>query len=298
MFKHLLVPLDGSHLAEAVLPAAVYMAEIFKARVTLLHIIEQDAPPTVHGERHLTDPVEAEAYLAEVGHRYFPTSDHLERHVHTAAIKDVAHGIVMHEAELKPDLIVMGTHGRGGLHGLLFGRIAQQVLAMGSLPVLMLRSDAIARNKPFAYRRILAPSDGRPSHAQGPSMACDFAKAVGAQLDLLAVVPTLARLTGTTAVASRFAPGSSQAMLEMAEMDLIQHLCHQSECLADGDMVIQTHLERGEPAAVIAAVAERLDVDLIVLATHGKTGTAAFWTQSTGAKVLAKTQRPVLLVPV
>jgi nucleotide-binding universal stress UspA family protein len=62
MFKHILVPLDGSKLAEAALPAAVSLAQTFNAPVTLLHIIEQDAPEEVHRERHLTEAREAEAY--------------------------------------------------------------------------------------------------------------------------------------------------------------------------------------------------------------------------------------------
>ena len=48
MFKHILVPLDGSKLAEATLPAARSLAMTFKAPVTLLHIIEQDAPEEIH----------------------------------------------------------------------------------------------------------------------------------------------------------------------------------------------------------------------------------------------------------
>ncbi len=55
MFKHILVPLDGSKLAEAALPAAVSLAETLHAPVTLLHVIEQDAPEEVHRDRHLTD---------------------------------------------------------------------------------------------------------------------------------------------------------------------------------------------------------------------------------------------------
>lgn len=298
MFKHLLVPLDGSGLAEAVLPAATYFAATFNARVTLIHIIEQDAPPAVHGDRHLTDPAEAEAYLEKIGQRSFPAEIHWERHVHTSAMKDVARGIVLHESELAPDLVVMGTHGRGGLHGLLFGRIAQQVVASGSLPVLLIRPGAPAGDQPFACRRILAPTDGEASHAMGLTLAFDLAQAVGAQLELLAVVPTLAKLTGRSATTSRFAPGASQAMLEMAEADLGRFLQQEVARFRKTGVAAGARVERGDPAEAIAAAADALDADLIVLGTHGKSGTAAFWTQSIGPKVLAQTRRPMLLVPV
>ena len=59
MLKHLLVPLDGSRLAEAALPAASFVAGRLGARVTLLHVIERDAPQEIHGERQLSEPEEA-----------------------------------------------------------------------------------------------------------------------------------------------------------------------------------------------------------------------------------------------
>jgi nucleotide-binding universal stress UspA family protein len=62
--------------------------------------------------------------------------------------------------------------------------------------------------------------------------------------------------------------------------------------------LLEGELRRGEPAAVIADVAESANVSLLVLGTHGRTGTNAFWRDSTGAKVVAQTRRPLLLVPV
>ncbi len=298
MFKHLLVPLDGSTLAEAVLPAAACLAQALKARVTLLHVIEVDAPPAVHGERHLTAAAEAADYLEAVGRRFFGADIDLEHHVHTAAMKDVARGIVLHEAELAHDLVIMGTHGRGGLRDLLFGRIAQQVVAAGSLPVLLIRPQAPATQGTFLCRRILAPTDGDPAHAPGLQLAFELAQAMGARLDLLGVVPTLNRLTGRIATTSRFAPGTSQAMLEMAEADLGRFLQSRIVDFKKAGVTAGARLERGDPAQVIAASAETQNADLIVLGTHGKSGAAAFWTQSISPKVMAQTMRPLLLVPV
>ena len=112
MFKHLLVPLDGSAPAEAALPAAAFLAARCAARVTLLHIIELDAPATIHGARHLHQREEAAAYLEDIRTRAFPAGAAVACHVHEAAMADVAHGIVEHEGELAPDLIVMCAHGR------------------------------------------------------------------------------------------------------------------------------------------------------------------------------------------
>ena len=63
MFKNLLVPLDGSSLAESALTVARFLALNLGASVTLLHIIERDAPAAVHSERHLTNSEEALVYL-------------------------------------------------------------------------------------------------------------------------------------------------------------------------------------------------------------------------------------------
>jgi len=112
MFKNILVPLDGSKLAEASLAPAAFLAQTFKSPVTLLHILEQDAPAEVHKERHLTQPDEAEAYLKEAA-RAFPAGVKIETHVHTLPVADVVGSIVEHAVtEFRPDLIVMCTHGR------------------------------------------------------------------------------------------------------------------------------------------------------------------------------------------
>ena len=92
MFKRLLVPLDGSRLAEAAIPAAHLLAQKAGASVALLHIIEKDAPTQIHGERHLTNIDEATAYLAEAAQR-FPPDIPVECHVHTLETANVARGI-------------------------------------------------------------------------------------------------------------------------------------------------------------------------------------------------------------
>lgn len=66
MFKHLLVPLDGSRLAESALLAAASLAQNLGASVTLIHIIECDAPVEVHSDRHLANPDEAVDYLKDI----------------------------------------------------------------------------------------------------------------------------------------------------------------------------------------------------------------------------------------
>jgi nucleotide-binding universal stress UspA family protein len=164
MFKNILVPLDGSKLAETAVAPATSLAETLGAPVTLLHIIEKDAPQEVHSDHHLTKPDEANAYLQKVA-KSFANNIKVETHVHSAEVKDVAASIVQHASEeFSPDLIVMCSHGSGGFRDLLVGSIAQQVLVGGKTPLLLLQPET-AESRPFTLRRILVPSTTRVSTA-------------------------------------------------------------------------------------------------------------------------------------
>ena len=94
MFNHIIVPLDGSTLAETVLPMAVHLAAILNSRVTLLHIIEKDASPVIHGDRHLTTTPEARSYLEDIAKHHFSKARHVSFHVHRTQMRNVAGGIL------------------------------------------------------------------------------------------------------------------------------------------------------------------------------------------------------------
>src|SRR6266496_878796 len=141
-FRSFLVPLDGSHLAEAVLPLVERLATAFGAHVRLLHIMEQHAPATIHGEHHVTSSAEAEDYLTTVAARLRTAGIAVEIHVHGVKEGDVARSIVEHTQELACDLVVLCTHGGGGLREFLFGSIAQQVLQRGTRPILLVPPSA------------------------------------------------------------------------------------------------------------------------------------------------------------
>lgn len=293
MFKHILVPLDGSTLAEAALPAAVSLASTHKVPVTLLHVIEQDAPGEIHHDRHLTDPAEAEEYLKEIARRFELQA---ETHVHTAPVADVAASIVSHAAdEISPDLIILTSHGHGGMRDLLFGSIAQQVAAAGGIPVLLLKP--AEPPAPFALRRILIPLDNESIHDGVLPTAKALAQAYGAQLDLLCVIPTRATDSGEHAAVGTLLPMTAAAYLDIAEEIAQEHFqVHVNEFKKAG-ISATAEIERGDPAPVIAKTAERLEADLILFGTHGTVGLDAFWNRSVTAAVARQTHIPLLLVP-
>jgi nucleotide-binding universal stress UspA family protein len=299
MFKHLLVPLDGSRLAEAALPAAVYLSQKLGASVTLVHIIERDAPQDVHGQSHLKNVDDARAYLDEVAQAAFPPNLHVERHVHAAeSKKDVPCSIVEHTRELGTDLIVMCTHGRGGLRDLLFGSIAQQVVGSGTTPVLLIRPPNIGSIPPFDCRRILAPLDGAPDHEQGLRVGLELAQSCRADLHILVVIPTPGSLLGEHAATRRLLPGTTKEMLELAQQDAEDYLSGHVSRLQNKGVSVTGEVCRGEPSGTIIEAAERIGADLIVLGTHGKVGMGAFWSGSVAPRVSSYSHLPLLLVPV
>jgi nucleotide-binding universal stress UspA family protein len=297
MFKHILVPLDGSKLAESVLPAAASLASKTKAMVTLIHVIEQKAPAEVHHERHLTKADEANAYLEAIAQKYFAKDARVDHHVHSAEVKDVATSIADHAQELNSDLIVMCTHGRTGLSDVLFGSIALQVIARGGTPVLLLRPSPTSTPEAFQLRRIMLPLDSESEHDQSFPYAIEMAKAYEAGIIMLTVIPTFLTLTGEEAVTSTLLPGTTAALLDIKEQTARDHLQFHVDELKNSGFEVFAETARGDPVSMIVNEAERLGADLILLATHRKAGIDAFWSRSVAPNIARRTKLPLLLLP-
>jgi nucleotide-binding universal stress UspA family protein len=298
MFRHVLVPLDGSHLAEAALPTAAAIAARLEASVTLIHIIERRPPESIHSDRHLSDVDEAKAYLDELARTAFPSGVKLETHVHAAEVSDVARSIVDHTDELEPDLIVMCTHGRGGPRDLVFGTIAQQVIALGTTPVLLIRPEVQDRKPGFLRTAILVPLDSSPEHARCLPFAVGLAKPFGVPIHLLTVIPTVGTLAGHEAATRRLLPGATRIMLDFEEENALGYLESQAGPLRSSGIEVASRVVRGDAAAEIARVAAESRAGLIVMGVHGTLGSQAFWERSVPPKVSSRTRIPVLFVPI
>ena len=302
MFKCLLVPLDGSIMAESALPVAAGIAARTHAELTLVHVIEKNAPSAVHRERHLVGADEAAAYLTDVMRRPALAGLRVATHVHTAETRDVAASITEHTAEMAPDLVVMSTHGRGSARRLFFGAIAQQVIGLGATPVLLVRPSERAAEADSAapageWRTILAPVDGDPAHEKGLPLAAELAASFGCRLHLLMVTPTLSELAGSQAAAGMFLPGATRIKLDMDDAGARDYLAERTEELARKGVEAGSETSRGDPASAIIRVARKLQADVIVMGTHGRAGTDAFWEGSVAARVVARARVPLLLVP-
>jgi len=297
VFKHILVPLDGSKLAEAAVPVAASLAHTLAAPVTLLHIMEQDAPQEIHQDHHITQADEASAYLEQVVKRHFPPEVRVNSHVHTAAVKDVSSSIVEHAMrEFQPDLIVMCTHGQSGVRELLYGSIAQQVVAQGLTPLLLIRPE-VGVSTSFKLNKILVPLDSGPVHDASLPVTQGLASAYKSNIHLLTVIPTFSTVAGETAAASSLLPATTSALLEIKAENAAEDLQEHLDELKQAGFRVTAEVARGDPATEIVSISERLNADLIVLTTHRKAGTAAFWARSVAPNVARRTRVPILLIP-
>jgi nucleotide-binding universal stress UspA family protein len=138
MYKRILIPLDGSALAEAVLPhveelAKSSAAELVLLRVALAHIFPGADPI----EAQVAAVQEAENYVADVAKTLQEQGVRAEAKVRYG---DPAEEILDHAARDHIDLIAMATHGRTGLKRVVLGSVAENVLRSASVPMLLVRA--------------------------------------------------------------------------------------------------------------------------------------------------------------
>ncbi len=294
MFRRLLVPLDGSRLAEGVLPLVERLASRLGAAVGLLHVIERRAPAHIHGDRHLRGEAEAREYLfAHVAPRLRAAGIETSGHVHDVPEGDVAASIAKHVNELSADLVVLATHGSGGMRDILFGSVAQQVLARTSVPVLLVRPDRVGWRD---LRRVLVPLDGTPDGEAALSAGMGLARPFGAEILLLRVVPTWSTVAGERAPGAVMLPSATAAALEVQARAAEGYVAALVARLESEGTRATGRMRRGEPAREILEAVRREAADLVAMSTHGRAGLGAAWAGSLAARVLKSLPVPALLV--
>lgn len=146
MYKEILVPLDGSTLAETALPHATEIAKTFGGHITLLFVVEPIALYTQPGviAPMISPPIDdtqdidnAKKYLDQIVRRV--TMDGADS-AYVVREGDPASEICDYASTQKVDLIVMSTHGRTGLQRWVYGSVADRVLREASVPILLIRA--------------------------------------------------------------------------------------------------------------------------------------------------------------
>jgi nucleotide-binding universal stress UspA family protein len=146
MFRSVVVPLDGSELAERALPHAVELASPRAGRLTLVRVALAPMPGGPDWEQEqLVAVEEAEAYLTKVRDR-MPSGAPVDT---TVAYGDAAEEILQTVNRINADAIVIATHGRNSPTNLLLGSVTETVLAHSLVPVLVIHVGADHPTPPF-----------------------------------------------------------------------------------------------------------------------------------------------------
>lgn len=151
-FKRIVVPLDGSTLAEQILPRVLQLAKLEEAEITLLNILV----PESHSQKEIVDPSvpwwdkdisQAQAYLSHVATRLRRRGVTVTTDIVIA--ENVASAIGDFASREKADMIAIATHGRGGLARMLRGSVADTIMHSGRMSMLVFKPDmAVQKESP------------------------------------------------------------------------------------------------------------------------------------------------------
>lgn len=297
-FGSILVPLDGSTFAEQALPLATRIAWSASSRLRLGLVHELSRVPLDLDDAQLFTSIELASrkaereYLRAVQARLRGGGTRLSRAVTLTGSAGPA--LARYVREMGIDLVVMASHGRGGIRRAWLGSVADHLIRNLDVPVLLVRpaTGGASLGSPTADQ-ILVPLDGSPlaEEALGPAIA--LARIWGAQLMLLQVVRPV-QLPANMALPY---PSSYDEDLTAIRRTQAQ------DYLGD---VVERLKEQGIRAACAAAVgwgaadaildqARRGRVAFVVLATHGRGGLRRLALGSVADKVVRGAELPVLV---
>ena len=272
MFDRILVPLDGSFNAEAILQPLGGIVGT-GAEVSLVHVLPLGASGLDAASGIMIEPEQAERYFADVRCRFPALGDRtiIER-------GDPIDGILRSAEKSKVGLIAMATHGRTGLRRLIMGSVAERVVRRSSFPVLLVRHGAPARSR--AVRRILLPLESADGSDRIASTVGEMSRRTKAEVILFHVTNN---------------PKGKQAKNSPAALVDIPWLAGVVEQLGKDGVGVKTTFATGNPAKAILAEAAAADVDLIAMVTRGRRGVSRLRLGSVAEAVLRRACVPVLL---
>ena len=281
MMERILVPLDGSPLAEEVLPQVRRILRRVDSELLLVRATMPLAVPDGAASAAM-DHEAAGKYLAELQGKLSEEGIRVRAREQVGPAASVILSVAREE---KATLISMATHGKSGLERLLMGSVAERVLRESPVPVLVVRPfwsyELLPRttekleNRPI--RTILVPLDGSDQARSILSHATEMAELFGARLVLLGVTGPEGRKPTKLSVE----PGSylHGIALELEGKGL------KSVC----------DVREGRPAAAILETAKAHEADLIAMATHGRRGLARLVMGSVTEQVLREAACPMLV---
>jgi nucleotide-binding universal stress UspA family protein len=279
MQRIILVPLDGSKETEAILPEIQRIATE-RDQVHFLHVVPPVPTPAGVSVQHLLGFLDqALAYLQILRSKWLPN----HRGLDLVRAGEPAQEILGVALEKNVSLIAMATRGRTGLQRFLLGSVASEIVRKSQLPVLLVRPDV--RKPARAIERILLAVEGTEAPAEILETVKSLAGTAKSDIVLFHAMPPVQD------PAPQWAPPVPLSILNGPGhrlQDLADRL--EEEGYPAWPVVCQ-----GPPVEEIVGHAARLDVDLIALATHARTGLERIFEGSVAEGVLKHTSVPVLL---
>ena len=293
----ILVTIDGSAFSEYALPVALDIARRSRARVHVVQVHEAAMAVVQGGDVPVFDQTldqmlrrQEEKYLLTLANRceqrgVRPRTELLDGPV-SAAISRYA-------AEVGIDMIVMTTHGRGGISRAWVGSVADALVRRGPVPVLLVRpkQDQANWDRELQTRHILVPLDGSPLSESVLSHAVALGSLNRARYTLLRIVLPLPFLAMPGAPPVFNEEGARQSV---ADADVYLERVA-GRLRAEGVRVDVKAVMHSVPAQGILDYAACNAVDAIVMATHGRGGWSRVALGSVADKVMRGTMMPVML---
>jgi nucleotide-binding universal stress UspA family protein len=275
--KRILVPLDGSDLAEAILPVVARLARDHEAEVVLLEVLAgQQTREAEHEVERQAGAYLEQAVASLRGHG-------LRRVQRRVWYGEADQAIANATAREQADLVAMSTHGRSGLDRLRFGSVAESVVRRTPVPVLLVRG--IAAWDRGGIERILVPVDGSEASEEVLPIVSCLAGPFDFEILLLHVVEATRSLPGSPAGARGGRDSETEA----------GYLVRLAAPLEARGLRVGTTVRAGLPAEVIPAVTAETNSGLVAMSTHGRSGLGRLFLGSVAVRVLRSVSVPVLL---
>lgn len=288
MYRTIIVPLDGSLLSERALPLAAALAHATGARLVLLQAVRVvGAPGPALSELQTRVGQDAQHYLDSQALSL--RQEGLT--VATTTPSEAPDQAILTTADLhEADLIVMTTHGRAGLGRLIHGSVAEAVLQHSPIPVLLVHAAEGHKSPPSfgSLDRIVIPLDGSPFAERALLPGVALARALGAKVSLLRVVPAAQNKVNERRVdLASAAPPEGEAATYLAQV---------ADRLRGHGVIVETIVRFGPPAEAIVKECQANQKGLLAMATHGRTGMDRIRLGSVAMQVLTRGKLPTLLV--
>jgi nucleotide-binding universal stress UspA family protein len=302
--RHILFPTDFSDSAQHAGRYAASLARAAGARVTIFHVLVPPQPPAevrpsdwldrardLWQEEERTARGQLQAIMESPDFRGIEARPRLT----TGAVE---HDLLRAIVSDGPDVVVMGTHGRGLMGRAVLGGVAHKIVRLSPRPVVAVRWSGARVRTPWGkvlvgpppreggatFARIVVPLDGS-ALAEG---ILGEARAVGA--------PFGARYALVRAVERPVYPMLDVTGPQLREVDgAVRYLDTVKAGLEAEGLQAETEVLFGSPAAAILEYTEKIEADLIAMATHGRSGLSRWLLGSVAEKVLAGSGVPVLL---